>query len=132
VLDEMYVLLDVLGTPTGDFGDLSEIPSFVVKILQFARKLDRARSASSKILYKRFQMGLLAGACDDFSADVGLFESRLRDEPTLAADQLVPTVLGEKLIVHANIFDLTNRLNALHIHGKLRFIASARVNHLDL
>src|SRR4051812_48060361 len=54
------------------------------------------------------------------------------DKSSLAADQLIEPLLGQKLVVHADVFDLTYRVNALHVQGKLPFITRTRVDDPDL
>ena len=54
---------------------------------------------------------------------MGAAQALVGDQPALAADQFVETLLGEELVVDADVLDLPDRVDALDVQGELPFVA---------
>ena len=94
-LHQLDVVSRVLGRLTGDLSDLLVRPALVVQVLQLSRKIHGPRAAAGQVFDERLEVGLFARARDDLGADVRSPETLVRDQSTLAANQLVEPRPGE-------------------------------------
>jgi hypothetical protein len=54
------------------------------------------------------------------------------DQAALATDQLVEAVLGQELVVDADVLDLPDGVDALDVESELALVAGAGVDDPDL